>query len=151
MAISTNAIALGTVTMVIAILLAIVTHGGWVVQPALAAEAPPVAPAPSIVTGGGVTLHSVNLSFPNSYNTFPGGRGADAINNDCLICHSAGMVLDQAGLSRAAWQGIVDQMRNDFKAPFAAEDTPAIVDYLVNLKMSCLRAQVADLTSSRAR
>jgi cytochrome c553 len=44
------------------------------------------------------------------------------------------MVLDQASLSRAAWQGIVDQMRNDFKAPFAAEDTPAIVDYLVNLK-----------------
>jgi cytochrome c553 len=134
MAISTNAIALGTVTMVIAILLGIVTHGGWVVQPALAAEAPPVAPAPSIVTGGGVTLHSVNLTFPNSDNTFPGGRGADAINNDCLICHSAGMVLDQAGLSRAAWQGIVDQMRNDFKAPFAAEDTPAIVDYLVSLK-----------------
>jgi cytochrome c553 len=44
------------------------------------------------------------------------------------------MVLDQASLSRAGWQGIVDQMRNDFKAPFAAEDGPAIVDYLVNLK-----------------
>jgi cytochrome c553 len=25
-------------------------------------------------------------------------------------------------------------MRNDFKAPFAAADAPAIVDYLVNLK-----------------
>jgi cytochrome c553 len=134
MAISANAIVRGAVTMVIVILLAIATDGGWVAQSALAAEAPPVAPAPSVVAGGGVTLHSVSVSFPNSENTFPGGRGADAINNDCLICHSAGMVLDQANLSRAAWQGIVDQMHNDFKAPFAAEDTPAIVDYLTNLK-----------------
>jgi cytochrome c553 len=134
MAMSANAIARGAATAIGLILLAIVTPTRWVAQPALAAEAPPVAPAPSVVTGGGVTLHSVNLSFPNSDNTFPGGAKADAINNDCLICHSAGMVLDQASLSRAAWQGIVDQMRNDFKAPFAAEDAPAIVDYLVNLK-----------------
>ncbi len=65
---------------------------------------------------------------------FPGGAKANAINSDCLICHSAGMVLDQATLSRAAWQGIVEQMRNDFKAPFPAEDAPAIVDYLADLK-----------------
>ena len=134
MAMSANAIARGAATAIGLILLAIVTPTRWVAQPALAAEAPPVAPAPSVVTGGGVTLHSVNLSFPNSDNTFPGGAKADAINNDCLICHSVGMVLDQASLSQAAWQGIVDQMRNDFKAPFAAEDAPAIVDYLVNLK-----------------
>jgi cytochrome c553 len=134
MAMSANAIARAAATAIGLILLAIVTPTRWVAQPALAAEAPSVAPAPSVVTGGGVTLHSVNLSFPNSDNTFPGGDKADAINNDCLICHSAGMVLDQASLSRAAWQGIVDQMRNDFKAPFAAEDASAIVDYLVNLK-----------------
>src|SRR5271169_2247473 len=134
MAISADAVARGAVTAVGLILLAIATPARWVAQPALAADAPPVAPAPSIVTGGGVTLHSVDVSFPDSDNTFPGGAGADAINNDCLICHSAGMVLDQANLSRTAWQGIVDQMRNDFKAPFAAEDTPAIVDYLTNLK-----------------
>jgi cytochrome c553 len=140
MAMSANAIDRGAATAVGLILLAIVTPAQWVAQPALAAEAPPVAPAPSIVTGGGVTLHSVNLSFPNSDNTFPGGAKADAINNDCLICHSAGMVLDQASLSRAAWQGIVDQMRNDFKAPFAAEDAPAIVDYLVNLKNEMSRS-----------
>jgi cytochrome c553 len=134
MAISADVITLGAATRVGLILLAIVTPPRWVAQTALAAEAPPVAPAASIVAGGGVTLHSVNVSFPNSDATFPGGAGADAINNDCLICHSAGMVLDQASLSRAEWQGIVDQMRNDFKAPFAAGDTAAIVDYLANLK-----------------
>jgi cytochrome c553 len=134
MAISANAIARGAVTAVGLILLAIVTPARWVAQPAQAAEAPPVAPAPSIVAGGGVTLHSVSVSFPNSDSIFPGGRGADAINNDCLICHSAGMVLDQANLSRAAWQAEVEKMRDAFKAPFAAEDIPAIVDYLTNLK-----------------
>jgi cytochrome c553 len=131
MAMSANAIARGAIAV---ILLAISTQARWAGQSALAAEAPPVAPAPSIVAGGGVTLHSVSVSFPHSDITFSGGRGADAINNDCLICHSAGMVLDQASLSRAEWQGVVDQMRNDFKAPFAAGDTPAIVDYLANLK-----------------
>jgi cytochrome c553 len=134
MAISADAIVRGANVAVSVILLAMVTLARWGAQPAPAAEPPPAAPAPSIVTGGGVTLHSVNLNFPRSNNTFPVGAGADAMNNDCLICHSAGMVLDQASLSRAGWQGIVDQMHNDFKAPFATADGPAIVDYLVNLK-----------------
>ena len=134
MAISAHAIARGAVTAVGLILLAIVTPARWITHPALAAEAPPVAPVPSIVAGGGVTLHSVSVSFPHSDGTFPGGAEAAAINNDCLICHSAGMVLDQANLSRAAWQAEVEKMRDAFKAPFAAEDIPAIVDYLANLK-----------------
>jgi cytochrome c553 len=128
MAISANAIARG------AILLAIATQAGWVGQPALAAEAPLVAPAPSVITDGGVTLHSVDVSLPKNDRAFPGGARADAINNDCLICHSAGMVLDQATLSRTEWQGEVEKMRDTFKAPFATEDVPAIVDYLANLK-----------------
>jgi cytochrome c553 len=131
MAASANAIAHGAIAV---ILLTIATQTLWACQSALAAEPPPVAPPPSLVTGGGVTLHSVDVSFPNSDSTFPGGARADAINNDCLICHSAGMVLDQANLSRAAWQAEVEKMRDAYKAPFAAEDTSAIVDYLVNLK-----------------
>jgi cytochrome c553 len=134
MAISADATAPGANVAVSVILLAIVTLARWGAQPAPAAETPPAAPAPSIVTGGGVTLHSVNLSSPRSDNTFPGGAAADTINNDCLICHSAGMVLDQATLSRSDWQGMVDQMHNDFKAPFATQDSPAILDYLGNLK-----------------
>jgi cytochrome c553 len=132
MAPSANAQACGAVTA-LGLILLVVTPARWVAQAALAAEAPPVASAASVVAEGGVTLHSVSVSSPRSDSTFP-GAGAEAINNDCLICHSAGMVLDQAALSRAEWQNIVDQMRNDFKAPFVAGDTAAIVDYLVNLK-----------------
>jgi cytochrome c553 len=81
-----------------------------------------------------VTLHSVSVKLPRSNGHFPGGPRADAINNDCLICHSTGMVLDQANLSPAAWQTEVAKMRDSFKAPFAAQDIPVIVDYLANLR-----------------
>jgi cytochrome c553 len=138
MAASANAQVRGAVTAVGLILLA-VTPARWVAQAALAAEAAPVASAASVVAEGGVTLHSVSVSFPRSDSTFP-GAGAEAINNDCLICHSAGMVLDQATLSRAQWQGEVEKMRDTFKAPFPAQDIAAIVDYLANLKNAMSRS-----------
>lgn len=84
------------------------------------------------VSGGGTTLRSVSVEFPDPGRQFPGGDNAEAINNNCLACHSAGMVLRQPHLSRAQWQGEVDKMRNTYKAPIAAEDVSAIVDYLAN-------------------
>jgi hypothetical protein len=86
----------------------------------------------SIVTAGGVTLHSVSTNFPDPGRLFPGGNTADAINNNCLACHSIGMVLTQPKMSRAEWQAEVDKMRNTYKAPIDSADVPAIVDYLVN-------------------
>ena len=101
--------------------------------PASAAEAGQDAPVPSVATGGGTTLHSVTIDLPDGDRTFPGGTEADAINNNCLACHSAGMVLTQPSLTRATWQAEVDKMREVYKAPIAAADAPAIVDYLANL------------------
>lgn len=83
-------------------------------------------------SGGGVTLRSVNIEFPDPGRLFPGDDKAEAINNNCLACHSAGMVLRQPHLARAQWQSEVDKMRNVYKAPIAAEDVPAIVDYLAS-------------------
>ena len=106
---------------------------GAAVRPSLAAEGAPG--APSTVTGGGVTLHSVSVEFPDPGRMFPGDSKADAINNNCLACHSAGMVLTQPVLSRAEWQSEVDKMRNTYKAPVDASDVTSIVDYLVALKL----------------
>ena len=129
-----------------AILLVIAIPAGWVDQPALAA--PPTsarlsltAPAPAVahvtsIAGGGVRLDSVSLNLPTSEGTFAGGAEARAINSNCLICHSAGMVLTQANLSRAEWQAEVEKMRNAYKAPIGAEAVPAIVDYLAQLSNS---------------
>jgi len=105
---------------------------GAAVRPSLAAE--PAPGTPSTVTGGGVTLHSVNVEFPDAGRMFPGDAKADAINNNCLACHSAGMVLTQPSLSRAEWQSEVEKMHSTYKAPVEESDVPVIVDYLVALK-----------------
>jgi mono/diheme cytochrome c family protein len=91
-------------------------------------------PAPSIVAAAGVTLHSDSFTLPSSDRVFPGGAAADAINGNCVSCHSAGMVLNQPPLSKAAWQSEVAKMRDMYKAPIAAEDVPAIVAYLTETK-----------------
>jgi cytochrome c5 len=88
--------------------------------------------APSTVSVGGVTLRSVNVDIPNRDRQFE-GPGADVVNDNCLTCHSAGMVLTQPRLPRADWQAEVEKMRNTYKGPIDAKDVPAIVDYLANL------------------
>jgi hypothetical protein len=44
-------------------------------------------------------LKSVKIDLPDSDRMFT-GPGADSINNNCLACHSAGMVLNQPELSK---------------------------------------------------
>jgi hypothetical protein len=79
-------------------------------------------------------LKSVKLDLPDSDRMFPEGPGSDAINNNCLACHSAGMVLNQPALSKQAWTAEVNKMINNYKAPVAPEDVSTIVDYLTALK-----------------
>jgi|APAra7269097559_1048567.scaffolds.fasta_scaffold08228_2 hypothetical protein len=78
-------------------------------------------------------FQSVHVTLPESDRSFP-GAGADAINNNCLACHSAGMVLNQPAMTQAAWQAEVNKMISAYKAPVAPTDVPAIVDYLVKTK-----------------
>ncbi|SRR6266851_6047800 len=101
--------------------------------PASAAKTDQAGSAPSVAAGGGTTLRSLSIDLPNGERTFPGGADANAINNNCLACHSAGMVLTQPTVSRAVWQAEVDKMRKFYKAPVTAADVPAIVDYLAKL------------------
>jgi cytochrome c5 len=79
-------------------------------------------------------LKSVKIDLPDSDKMFPDGPGSDAINNNCLACHSAGMVLNQPALSKQAWAAEVDKMINNYKAPVAPEDVGPIVEYLMALK-----------------
>jgi len=79
-------------------------------------------------------LKSVKANLPESDRMFPAGQGSDAINNNCLACHSAGMVLNQPVLSKQAWTAEVNKMINNYKAPIAPEDVGTIVEYLTTLK-----------------
>jgi cytochrome c553 len=79
-------------------------------------------------------LKSVKIDLPDSDKMFPDGPRSDAINNNCLACHSADMVLNQPAFSKQAWAAEVNKMINNYKAPVAPEDVGAIVDYLTSLK-----------------
>jgi hypothetical protein len=79
-------------------------------------------------------LKSVKVDLPDSDRMFPAGPGSDAINNNCLACHSAGMVLNQPELPKQAWAAEVNKMINVYKAPVAPEDVGPIVEYLSRVK-----------------
>jgi hypothetical protein len=79
-------------------------------------------------------LKSVKIDLPDSDRMFPDGPGSEAINNNCLACHSAGMVLNQPALSKQAWAAEVNKMISAYKAPIDPKDAGAIVDYLVSIK-----------------
>lgn len=79
-------------------------------------------------------LESVSVDLPPGDDLFPGGPGADAINNNCLACHSADMVLSQPSFPRAQWDAVVHKMLTAYKAPIDPKDVNAIVDYLASVR-----------------
>jgi hypothetical protein len=80
-----------------------------------------------------ILLKSVNVEIPFGDRMFE-GPGSDVANNNCLACHSAGMVLDQPALSQVQWRAEVEKMRAAYKAPVDFKDVDAIVAYLVSIK-----------------
>ena len=94
-----------------------------------------VASMPAVARAAGPSeLKPVKIDLPDSDKMFPAGPGSDAINNNCLACHSADMVLNQPALSKPAWAAEVNKMINNYKAPIAPEDVGPIVEYLTALK-----------------
>jgi mono/diheme cytochrome c family protein len=81
-----------------------------------------------------LTLKSVNVTFPDSDRALPNGPGLEAVQGNCLACHSAGMILTQPVMPKAAWAAEVAKMRNVYKAPVDEKDVPDIVEYLTAVK-----------------
>jgi cytochrome c553 len=79
-------------------------------------------------------LKSVKVDLPAGDSQFTGGTPADAINNNCLACHSADMVLNQPALPKASWEAEVRKMITIYKAPIDDADVAPIVAYLVRTK-----------------
>jgi cytochrome c5 len=79
-----------------------------------------------------LSLKSVSVDLPFG-GMFPDGPGSDLLNNNCLACHSAGMVLNQPTMSKAQWHAEVEKMRTAYKAPIDPKDVDPIADYLVQL------------------
>jgi cytochrome c5 len=97
---------------------------------AAAAAAPPAAVRAAEPT----ELTSVSVDLPDPGDLFPAGPGSEAIDDNCLACHSADMVLNQPARPKAAWAETVHKMIAVYKAPIAEEDVGPIVDYLAHLR-----------------
>jgi len=84
----------------------------------------------SAADAAGPTFKLLHLELPPDATSFPDGPNVKTMNQNCLACHSADMVVDQPLLPRATWGAEVAKMRNTYKAPISDADIPLIVDYL---------------------
>jgi mono/diheme cytochrome c family protein len=107
--------------VVLGLALAIVLTGARVAD-STAAEKAATGPAPRWA--------KVSVDMPTNYTAFPPGNGADIANGQCLICHSADMVLRQPPLTQDEWTGEINKMRNSFGAPLPADQVDALARYL---------------------
>lgn len=88
---------------------------------------------PSFAAAQTVTLKSDSIDVPDRGVMFS-GPGSDVVNNNCLACHSAGMILNQPALSAATWKAEAEKMIHVYKAPVEEADVAAIVDYLTKMQ-----------------
>jgi ABC-type transport system substrate-binding protein len=75
---------------------------------------------------------NVSVDLPTSETSFPPGDGAE-LTGQCLICHSAGMVLRQPPLTRDQWVGEINKMRTAYGAPLPADQVDRLADYLFRI------------------
>ena len=85
-------------------------------------------------TAQALTLTSVDVALPDSDRELPDGPGLATVQGNCISCHSAGMILTQPALPKAAWEAEVAKMRNVYKAPINENAVPDIVTYLTAVK-----------------
>jgi cytochrome c5 len=76
---------------------------------------------------------TVRVELPANDVPFPPGIGADIANSQCLICHSAGMVLTQPPLKKDEWRAEILKMRSAFGAPIPDDQVDGLSEYLKNI------------------
>jgi mono/diheme cytochrome c family protein len=75
----------------------------------------------------------VRVDLPASDESFPPGIGADIASSQCVICHSAGMVLTQPPLKKDEWRAEIMKMRTVYGAPIPDDQVDGLADYLKNI------------------
>lgn len=82
---------------------------------------------------GGRALQAGGAALPNDEGLLPEryGVSSDAVNGNCLACHSAMMITTQPRFSRVQWGETIAKMRSAYGAPIDPADDKAIIDWLV--------------------
>ncbi|MEY4850633.1 MAG: hypothetical protein RLZZ331_1637 [Pseudomonadota bacterium] len=75
----------------------------------------------------------LSVELPDAEGLLPEryGVSSEAVNNNCLACHSAAMITAQPRLSRVQWGETIAKMRTVYAAPIDPADDKAILDWLV--------------------
>lgn len=58
------------------------------------------------------------------------GKGFDAVQANCLMCHSFGYIINQGPQSKLFWHKKIEKMITHFKAPIVKEDAEVVENYL---------------------
>ena len=58
------------------------------------------------------------------------GKGFDAVQANCLMCHSFGYILNQGPQSHEFWRKKIQKMITHFKAPMSKKDIVTVNNYL---------------------
>jgi hypothetical protein len=75
----------------------------------------------------------VRVELPVSDVPFPPGVGSDIATGQCLICHSAAMVLTQPPLKKDEWRAEIMKMRSSYGAPIPDAQVDGLLEYLSNI------------------
>jgi hypothetical protein len=66
-------------------------------------------------------------------DVLPDRPNAEAVDRNCLLCHSTETILNQPALSRDIWKAEIDKMRTDFGARINPDADDAILAYLTTI------------------
>jgi mono/diheme cytochrome c family protein len=92
-----------------------------------------VAGMPSRSVAADPTWTRLSVELPMSTRTFPQGEGSAIANSQCLICHSAGMVLLQPQRTQAQWVETINKMHTAYGVPLPTEQVDALAAYLTRV------------------
>ena len=70
------------------------------------------------------------IDLPPGDDVLPDRRGAEAVDRNCLLCHSTETILNQPALSPDVWKAEIDKMRAAFGAKIDPDAEDAILAYL---------------------
>jgi hypothetical protein len=73
------------------------------------------------------------IELPPGDDVLPDRLGAEAVDRNCLSCHSTETILNQPALSRDIWKAEIDKMRTDFNAQISPDADEAILAYLTSI------------------
>ena len=77
-----------------------------------------------------ITGEAARIELPPGDDVLPDRRHAEAVDRNCLSCHSTETILNQPALSRDVWKAEIDKMRTAFGAQIDPEADDDILAYL---------------------